>query len=108
MINQSSLPIEADFKAFMELTEGIPILTLLHPDMSWRKVRGWHSKWAQKFKGNKGGWHKHKRPGYKKQMRIEKLPLAKLLDEKNYSLGRIARIVGSAKSTVADWKKKYF
>ena len=101
--NPFAMPTEAEYEKVKKLTCNIPILTLLHPNMPPRKVRGYQTKWGQKAKNNKGGRPSVNKPGYKKQRRKEKLPKVLRLYEKNASLGRISALVGIPKSTVADW-----
>ena len=68
--NPEVLPTEAEFVELRKLTRKVPLVTLLHPDMSPRQVRSYVSKWGQKVKGNKGGRPKMNKPGYKKQRRL--------------------------------------
>jgi DNA invertase Pin-like site-specific DNA recombinase len=105
--NPGVLPTEAEFEKFNKLTCGVSCLTYLHPDMPWKKVRSYQSKWGQRIKGNKGGRPKKNKPGYKKQRRLEKRPRVLRLHNKGMSLGGIAAETGIPKSTVGFWIKKH-
>jgi hypothetical protein len=105
--NPCVLPTEFEFEELMKLTCDVPLLTLLNPDMSWKEVRGFQSIWGQQIKGNKGGRPKKNKPGYKKQIRLEKLPRVLRMHNKNISLGDIAVVTGIPKPTVWYWIKKY-
>ncbi|MCP4610307.1 MAG: helix-turn-helix domain-containing protein [Planctomycetes bacterium] len=85
----------------------MPLLTLLNPDMPLDEVRGYQSKWGRQAKGNKGGRPKKNKPGYKKQIRLEKLPCVLRLHNKDMSLGKIAAKTDIPKPTVWYWIKKY-
>jgi DNA invertase Pin-like site-specific DNA recombinase len=105
--NQDVLPTKAELEELLALADGIPLLTVYPPDWSEREVRGILSKWGQRYKGNKGGRPKQTKPGYKKQLRNEKLEIVLLLYKENNSLGKIALLTRVPKSTVADWIRKY-
>lgn len=101
------LPSKAQFKRLRKLTRGVPLVTLLHPDMPPKKVRGHQSRWGQRVKGNNGGRPKINEPGYKKKIRIEKMSQVLRLRKNGASWGNINALTGVAKSTAADWLKKY-
>jgi len=105
--NPDILPTKAEFEKLKKLTCGVPLVTLLHPDMPPRRVRGYVSKWGQKTKGNKGGRPKKNPPGYKKKQRLKKLPRVLRLHKKGASWGDINALTGVAKTTAADWVRKY-
>lgn len=103
------LPTVSDFEQLKKLTGDIPLLTLLHPDMPPRKVRGYQILWGQKAKGNKGGRPKGdkpvNKPGYKKNIWREKSPRVLQLHKKGVSIRKISKLIGVAKSTVYGWSK---
>ncbi len=101
------LPTEAEFEELKKLTCDVPLVTLLDPDMPPNKVRGYQSKWGQQAKGNRGGRPKKNKPGYKKQIRLEKLPRVLRMHNKNISLGDISAVTDIPKPTVWYWIKKY-
>ncbi len=103
----SVLPTQTEFQKLQKLTRGVPLVTLLKPDKSWKKVRRYQSKWGQKIKGNKGGRPKINKPGYKKQRRLEKMPRVLRLRKKGASWGDVLALTGIAKSTAADWVRKH-
>ncbi len=98
-----TLPTEAEFEQLMELTGGVPLVTLLPPDMSPRKVRGYQTRWGQQVKGNKGGRPKKNKPGYKKEIRLEKKPRALKYREGGASITDIALYLGVPRPTVQYW-----
>jgi DNA invertase Pin-like site-specific DNA recombinase len=97
------LPTEHEYEKLKKLTGNIPLLTLLDPDMDPLKVRGYQSKWGQGQKGKRGGRPRERRPGYKKQIREEKLPDVLRLYRDGKSIGYIAKMMDLAWSTVKDW-----
>ncbi len=105
--NPDILPSEAQFKRLRKLARGVPLVTLLHPDMPPRKVRRYQTKWGQKVKGNSGGRPKINKPGYMKLRQQIKLPPVLRRRKKGESLGAISKSTGVPKSTVADWVRKY-
>jgi hypothetical protein len=90
----------------MKIARGVPLVTLLKPDMSWRRVRGYQSTWGQKVKGKKGGRPTITKAGYKKQRRSEKMPMVIKLYEQGKRISAVARLVQVPRSTVNDWIKK--
>ncbi len=101
------LPTVAEFETLKKLACDVPLVTLLHPDMSPKKVRSYQSKWGQKTKGNKGGRPIEKRPGYKKKLREKKLSIVRRLLKKGKNTTEIARNICVARSTVSDWIENY-
>ncbi len=101
------LPTEEDFERLIGLTGDVPLLTLLHPDMPSHKVRGIQSKWGQRAKGNKGGRHRKRFPGYKKKRREQKLTTLMSLNRRGKTLSYIVAKTGVARSTIKDWIEKY-
>jgi hypothetical protein len=105
--NPYVLPTEAEFEELKKLTGNVPLVTLLHPDMSPRKVRGYVSKWGQKAKGNTGGHPILKRPGYKKKRREKELPKVRQLLKKGNNPTEIHRILDIPRSTISGWIETY-
>lgn len=98
-----SLPTEADFQQLNELACGVPLVTLLSPDMSEEEVRSYQTKWGQEAKGNKGGRPEKKEPGYKKRRRIRKLDKVRQLHKQGTAVCDIERQTGIKRSTIIDW-----
>lgn len=105
--NPDVLPTEGEFEELKKLTCGVPLVTLLHPDMPPMEVRGYQTRWGQKAKGNKGGRPKINKPGYKKQRRLEKLLRVLRLHNRGATLGDIMALTDTPKSTVRYWIFKY-
>ncbi|MHC4115514.1 MAG: recombinase family protein [Planctomycetota bacterium] len=101
--NPDVLPTEAEFEKLKKLTRCAPLASLLHPDRSWKKVRGYQSKWGQQAKGNKGGRSVEKRPGWTISRQKKKLPCVRRLLKKGMSVTQISKRVHVARSTVSDW-----
>lgn len=91
------LPTEAEFKELEKLTCGVPLVTLLHPDMPPKKVRRHQTRWGQQVKGNSGGRPKINKPGYKKKRRLEQLPGVLRRRRKGKSLEDISKATGRPK-----------
>jgi len=105
--NPDVLPTESEFKKFQKLTCSVPLVTILPPDMLWKKVRGRQSKWGQRVKGNKGGRPILKRPGYKKRLREKELTNVDRLLRQGKNPTEISRKLKIAPSTIRDWIDKY-
>lgn len=101
------LPTKAEFEELKELTCNIPLATLLNPDMPPKQARGIQSKWGQKAKRNQGGRPRKKAQGYKKQEKLEKLPIVLRLYKKGRKVCEITFKTGIKRSTIKDWIKKY-
>jgi DNA invertase Pin-like site-specific DNA recombinase len=101
------LPTEAEFEKLKKLTCGVPLVTLLDPDMPPKEARGFQSKWGQSAKGNKGGRPRDKIPGYKKQRRKEKIDKVIELHKQGVNPCHIAAFTLIPVSTVNDWIAKY-
>jgi hypothetical protein len=100
------LPTVEEFEKLKELVEGVPLVTLLHPDKKPSKVTSFRSRWGQEAKGNKGGRPKKNKPGYKKRWRKKTLRLVQKLRGKGYSLSEISHRAITPKSTVHYWLQK--
>ena len=104
--NRDVLPTIAEFEKLNKLTNGVPLVTYLHPNMPWKKVRGFQSKWGQRAKGNKGGRPRKRIPGYKKQRRVQRRDEVLWLHEQGKNLSEIAAKTGIARSTIKGWIQK--
>jgi DNA invertase Pin-like site-specific DNA recombinase len=107
--NPDALPTITEYERLKKLTRGVPLVTGLHPDMPWKEVRSYFTKWGQKTKGNKGGRPKYELqpPGNKKKIRKAKLPRVLELYRQGMNPSEIARTVDASRSTVSDWLVKY-
>jgi hypothetical protein len=105
--NPEVLPTQAEFEKLRKLTKGVPLVSLLHPDKSWKKVRGYYSKWGQKVKGNKGGRPAEKRTGWTIDRREKFLPRVRRMLKKGKNITEISRKLSIARSTLDDWVKNY-
>ena len=89
-----------DLKFF---TFGVPLLTLLAPNASPRKVRSYQRKRGQQGKGRRGGRPPKREPGWKVERRKSCLAWVLELHSDGKSLRSISRITDVPKSTVQDW-----
>jgi DNA invertase Pin-like site-specific DNA recombinase len=105
--NPNILPTEANYMQLKKLTDVIPLLTLLSPDMPPMEVRGYQTRWGQKTKGNKGGRPRKKVAGYKKIQREQKLGRVIRLHNKGKKRSEIAYKTGIKLGTINDWIVKY-
>lgn len=101
------LPTTTEWNILKGWAGDIPLVTLLPPDMSESKVLSQCIKWGMKIKNRKGGRKKKAQAGYKKQIRIEKLPQVLKLYYHGSSLYAISKQVDVAWSTIKDWIVKY-
>lgn len=97
------LPTQSEYEELKKLTCEIPLLTLLHPDMPPKIVRGLQSKWGQKAKGNKGGRPRKNMHGYKKERRFKEMPHVLRLHQSGATLAEIKASTGIPRSTVRLW-----
>lgn len=105
--NPDALPTKAEFEKLKKLICGVPLLTGIHPDMPWRKVRSYYTKWGQRTKGNKGGRPVEKRSGWTIKRREKKLPRVRKLLKRGKNVTEIAGKLQIPRSTVDDWVKNY-
>jgi len=101
------LPTEAEFDKLIELTCGVPLVTLLDPDMPPREVRSYQTKWGQEYKGHKGGRPEKREQGYKKKRRLRKLEQVIRLHKQGIAICKIVRQTGVKRSTINDWITEY-
>jgi len=89
--------------------EGVPLVTLLDPDALPHEVRAFQGIVGQLGdKRCKGGRPRINRPGYKKQVRLEKLPRVLRLHQSNWSLRNITTITDVPLETVRRWVVSHF
>lgn len=105
--NPSAQPSSLEYEELLRVTTGVTLATMLHPDTPWKEVRSHQSKRGQQIKGNSGGRPKVNKPGYKKQRRLEKLSQVLQLRINGASWEDINALTGVAKTTAADWVRKY-
>jgi len=105
--NPHVLPIEAQFERLMKLSSGVPLVTVVPPDRSWKKVRGYQSKWGQRNKGNKGGRPILKSSGWTIRRRKKKMPRVRKMLKRGKNVTEIARKLQMSRSTVDEWVKNY-
>jgi len=101
--NPDALPTIAEFEKLRKITRGVPLVTLLQPNRSQKKVRGYYSKWGQRTKGKKGGRPILKNSGWTIRRREKKLPRVRRLLKKGKNPTEIARKMGIARSSISDW-----
>ena len=101
-------PTQQEFDTLIKLTRGVPLLTLLHPDLPPSRVRSRLTKWGQRIKGNKGGRTPKQKAGYFKQRRMKLRPLAlKYFHDEKIIISEIARMIDVPRSTVDRWIKTH-
>jgi len=105
--NPNALPTIAEFEKLRKLTRSVPLVTLLHPDRSWKKVRGYYSKWGQRTKGNIVGRPILKNSGWTIKRREKKLPRVRKMLKRGKNVTEIAGKLQVARSTLDDWVKNY-
>lgn len=96
-------PTESELVDLEIATEGVQLMTVVHPDAPLSKCRRFQMKRGQEASGAKGGRKKAKQPGYKKLLREQNLPKALEQYHLGKSYGQIAKSIGVAKQTVYDW-----
>lgn len=101
------LPNKAEFERLQKLTQDMPLITLLHPDMPWKEVRGYYTRWGQRVKGSKGGRPILKTPGWTKRRRRNQLPRVRKLQKKGKNVTEIAGMLKEPRQTIKDWIERY-
>lgn len=103
----NAIPAKREFIKLDKLTDGVTLVTGLHPNMPPPKVRGCYTRLGQRFKGRKGGGDR--KPGWTKRRREKKLPLVRHLLKQGMNVTDIARHeeIKVPRSTVTDWLKEY-
>jgi hypothetical protein len=102
---RQELPSDGDYWYLHYMTGGVPLLTVADPDAAATVMRSCHRKRGQQSKGRFGGRPEAKKPGYKKNNRIAKRPIALQMKSNGKSLAAIARELEEPKSTVQRWVK---
>ncbi len=110
--NPDATPTEAEFCKLKELTGGVPLLTYLFPDLTPREVQSYRTRWAQQFKGRKGGGDR--KPGRCKRRKARLQPEACRLHDAGLSCREIRDRLrdmspdgcGISHTTVANWLKE--
>lgn len=104
--NQEATPSEDELNELVKVTEGIQLVNLLHPYMSWTDVRGFQSTRKQKQTGRWVGRPK-KQAGRGDPAR-KKLSLVKVkfMLWLGASLENVAKIFGVSHTTVMNWRNE--
>lgn len=101
-------PTQEEFEKLIELTRGVPLLTLLHPDLPPSRVRSKLTIWGQRIKGNKGGRPRKQKAGYLKERRLKLKPVARQYYYKDkISISEISRLIDVSRTTVDRWIKTH-
>src|SRR5581483_4184580 len=103
-LNQHTTPTTLEYETLRELTLGVTLATIHHPDLPPAEERSMQTKRGKEAKGHPGG--RPPQPGYKKRKRLRlQARVCELLAE-GRSLGEIERTTGVPKSTIRDWRDK--
>jgi Homeodomain-like domain len=94
---------EHDLLCLKARTEGVVLVTLLHPDASPAEERAYQTRRGQEAKGRKGGRPAKQPPGYTIDRFREMLPIVLRLREGGATIRKIAEETGVPRSTVCDW-----
>lgn len=97
-------PLEIHFQNNLSFAQGRAILmTVVYPDKSLSKCKGYQIKRGLREKGSKVGRPPKTKPLAKKRMRAELAPKARAMHEAGDSVRQIAKALGVSSSTVWDW-----
>ena len=96
-----------DLQGLAVWTDGVTLVTLLHPDASAGEERSYQTRRGQDAKGKKGGRPRKQLPGRKKERRRELIQQVLTLDRKGWSRRAIASRISVPKSTIQDWIRRY-
>lgn len=101
-------PTDAELHALARATLGVPLLTVLPPDMPLNAVRKYQAQRNRRFKGRKarGGRPVTKRPGYMTKRKQQLLPKVIELAAKGQSFKDIERSTGIPAATAWRWATK--
>lgn len=99
-------PSKWDFLRLRICTLGVPLVTLIHPDASYREVRRHQTRRGQIAKGKAGGRPVRELAGHKKERRERLLPQALELKRQGTSIKKISKELGVAYMTACDWLKE--
>lgn len=101
--NPHAQPTERDYRRLRQATLGIKLVTLLHPDASYRQVRRYQTRRGQIAKCQSGGRPQKQPAGYKKQRRQELQPQVVELRHAGLTERAIGQKLGVAPSVVHSW-----
>ncbi len=99
-------PSKQEWETLRSWASGVPLLTVLNPDLTLKQIHRQRVKWGMKIKGQRGGRPRNKTAGYKKRIRIRMLPKVKELLRRGKTIYRISKDTGIACSTIRDWLKR--
>jgi DNA invertase Pin-like site-specific DNA recombinase len=109
--DRSALPTQHDYERLCQLTEGLRLLTLLHPDTAAGIVRSEQSRRGHHAKRNKGG--RPPKDGHKKRLRKRWLLAVLRLHAEGWTLDEIASEIKRRsgrripRSTIWDWIRRF-
>lgn len=98
---------DSDLREMQDFTDGVLVLTDLHPDASPSKVRSYQRKRGQWAKHQRGGRPKNNKAGYKKERRKAVLPRVLEMRRRGATLGDIVALAKVPKMTASDWIRRY-
>jgi hypothetical protein len=83
--------------------DGVPLMTHLHPDTHWKKVRSYQTIRGHRGKNRTGGRLRSKRPGWKKRRKDELKGRAQRFYKSGMSIRDVAKRLRTPPSTISDW-----
>jgi hypothetical protein len=98
---------ETDLEELAFYTLGVPLVTILHPDVTPTTVRSYQRKRGQQQKGRCGGRPRSTKPGDKKRRREELLSTVLEMHEFGSTVTDICRETKLPRMTVSDWIRKH-
>ncbi len=105
--NWNVLPTKGEYRRLKRDTQGVMMATLLDPDATPEEIRSYETRRGKNAKGNPGGRPRNRFPGYKKQIRLDYLPIVLALYEQGLNTAAIARKKKLNYNTVYSWIRKY-
>lgn len=97
---------ECDLERLRSCTEGVELVTILHPDASPSEERSYQSKRGHRAGGNTGGRPPVKNSGYMNDRRKKLRPQAVEMHQKGLSLRAIGVKLKVAHTTIDRWIKR--
>ena len=91
---------DIDLRWLRFVTKGVVLVTVLHPDASWKEERAYQTRRGQRQKANRGG---RRTPGYKTRRKKKMLPVVLRLHAGGKSYAVIEQETGVPKTTVGRW-----